>query len=98
MAALSDRNILEDLKFLQSGSWHFWYHTSSFRSTTILQRVTEPNQKAEEHPQHSSEDEGNKLHSHDVVAFVKPPHVFTPAVFGDVINKKLLCGEVVPSS
>lgn len=29
---------LEDLKLLHSGSWHFWYQTSSFKSTMILQR------------------------------------------------------------
>lgn len=32
-------DLLEDLKFLHSGSWHFWYQTSSFRSTIILQKV-----------------------------------------------------------
>lgn len=36
--------------------------------------------------------------THDVVALMKPSHVLTPAVFGNVIDKKLLCSKVAPFS
>lgn len=40
----------------------------------------------------------NILHAHDVVAFMKPFDVLTPAVFCNVVDKKLLRSKVVPSS
>lgn len=97
MAAPSHRNVLEDLKFLHSGSWHFWYHTSSFKSTTILQRAIEPNQIVGLNPSTIFKPRNN-ARSHDVVALMKPAHVFTPAIFGDVVDEKLFGSEVVPSS
>lgn len=87
-------NILDDLKFLQSGSWHFWYQTSSFRSTTILQKKMRSNEKGGEF----SKILLNVLYIHDVVASVKPFHILTPAVFGNVVDKQLFCCKVVPPS
>lgn len=40
----------------------------------------------------------HQTYVHDVVAFVKPSHVFTPAIFGDVVHKQLFSSKVVPSS
>lgn len=42
--------------------------------------------------------EQDVLDVHDVVALVEAAHVGTPAVLVDVVDEKLLCSEVAPSS
>lgn len=96
--ALRDYNLLEDLKFLHSGSWHFWYQTSSFKSTIILQRKVRAVKKKRPTPRHILQIILSELYAHDVIAFMKPAHILTPAVFGNVVCEKLFSRKVVPPS